>query len=183
MLKLWWAAEATVMILLLLKFLNKRLSTEPKVVSFAFDGLIALVRGEGKDGGLTLMREVFSFCLRSLTVWLGDNISTAANCNTLTVLLSKALGTSRPEQGPLVVDSAGQTVTGQVQQAEAGGHNQVNFLKCREWHNAGWHPLSIYVISKSYKANNLEFSVLFLRTRSVLSHVSFGYHLYMHLFE
>jgi hypothetical protein len=56
------------MILLLLKFLNKRLSTEPKVVSFAFDGLIALVRGEGKDGGLTLMREVFSFCLRSLTV-------------------------------------------------------------------------------------------------------------------
>lgn len=59
------------MILLLLKFLNKRLSTvstEPKVVSFAFDGLVALVRGEGKDGGLTLMREVFSFRLRSLTV-------------------------------------------------------------------------------------------------------------------
>jgi hypothetical protein len=79
-----------------------------------------------------LMREVFSFLLRSLTVWLGDNFSTAANCNTLTVLLSKVLGTSRLEQGPLVVDSAGQTVTGQVQQADPERHNQVNFLKCRE---------------------------------------------------
>jgi hypothetical protein len=56
------------MILLLLRFLNKKLSTEPKVVSSAFDGLVALVRGEGKDGDLTLMREVFSFLLRSLTV-------------------------------------------------------------------------------------------------------------------
>jgi hypothetical protein len=56
------------MILLLPRFLNKRLSTEPKVVSSAFDGLVALIQGEVKDGGLTLMREVFSFLLRSLTV-------------------------------------------------------------------------------------------------------------------